>query len=101
MHFYGGGYIKETTGSWIQSFKLINDANDKWIIGYRELSGWSVNRYIRNTHTHELNDMLKLFPATFPQDKAEISWARCWARYFIKYILNIKINFCIHYRYVK
>jgi hypothetical protein len=110
MHFYGGGYsdIKETTGSWIQSFKLINDTDDKWIIGYRELSGWSANRYIRNTHTHELNDnnplvgngcyicksktpityewytlmtnvldekfdMLKLFPATFPQDKAEIS----------------------------
>ena len=41
MNFIGGGYsdIKDTTGSWKQSFhKLANNAN-KWICGYKEVQG--------------------------------------------------------------
>jgi len=39
MHFYGGGYtdIKQTTGSWKQSFENLNNSNS-WICGYTELS---------------------------------------------------------------
>ncbi len=39
MHFYGGGYtdIKQTTGSWVNSFKQLMSNNNKWICGYPEL----------------------------------------------------------------
>ena len=102
MHFYGGCYsdIKETTGSWIDSFNLLNNS-DKWIIGYpdfehgiaykphikywRDLIGNCA--YICKPQTdltrewyeevHKLLDSklekLKQFPATHPQDHAEVS----------------------------
>ncbi len=43
MRFHGGGYsdIKKTTGSWIESFKKLEES-DKWIIGYRELNGGAI-----------------------------------------------------------
>lgn len=41
MNFIGGGYsdIKRTTGSWKKAFEDISNADDKWIIGYKELEG--------------------------------------------------------------
>ena len=40
MHFIGGGYsdIKETTGSWVQSFEDLKNT-DYWICGYKEVPG--------------------------------------------------------------
>lgn len=39
MNFLGGGYsdIKSTSGSWVESFKILKESDDKWIIGYKEL----------------------------------------------------------------
>jgi hypothetical protein len=102
MNFYGGGYsdIKQTTGDWNQSFdNLIN--SDKWINGYKEFSNGVAYEpashfyyelvgncsYICKPHTpltmewyreminvldHKL-EKLRSFPATSPQDCAEIS----------------------------
>uniref|UniRef100_A0A6C0IJE4 Capsular polysaccharide synthesis protein n=1 Tax=viral metagenome TaxID=1070528 RepID=A0A6C0IJE4_9ZZZZ len=103
MNFHGGGYsdIKQTTNSWKKSFdKLYN--SDKWIIGYRESKIDHIAYKPFANYWRELvgnggficksqtpltkewyNDMLtilniklnklKQFPATFPQDCAEVS----------------------------
>jgi len=41
MNFHGEGYsdIKKTTGSWKESFQLLNSDNDKWCCGYLEVNG--------------------------------------------------------------
>lgn len=38
MHHYGGGYsdIKSATSSWQKPLELLNNNDDKWIIGFRE-----------------------------------------------------------------
>jgi len=144
MHFYGGGYcdIKKTTGPWIESFeKLMN--SDKWIIGYperdegciaykphckyyRELIGNGA--YICKPQTPLTQEWygemislmdnklekLKLFPSTFPQDRAEISngkypieWNEMLGRIFHKVCYKYKdkilqtlplLDFSFHYR---
>ena len=40
MNFHGGAYsdVKPTTGSWLESFEKLNDSDDKWAIGYREIN---------------------------------------------------------------
>ena len=104
MNFYGGGYadIKNQSGSWVDSFDLI-ERSDAWIIGYKEsgesdIAGTEDIRkqwrelvgngaYICKPQTpltqrwysemikllDERLDRLKQYPATFPQDHAEIS----------------------------
>lgn len=102
MNFHGGGYsdIKETTGSWVDSFNELYNS-DKWINGYKEINGgvayvpiidkWEdlVGNcaYICKPQTpltkEWYNEMillldqkleqLKLYPSTFPQDSAEVS----------------------------
>jgi hypothetical protein len=41
MNFIGGGYsdIKYTTGSWKKAFDDLSKADDKWMIGYKEING--------------------------------------------------------------
>ena len=43
MNFIGGGYsdIKSASGSWIESFKILKESDDKLIIGYKELKNGS------------------------------------------------------------
>ena len=102
MNFHGGGYsdIKETTGSWIDSFNELHNS-DKWINGYKEINGgvayvpiidkWEELigncAYICKPQTlltkEWYNEMillldqklekLKLYPSTFPQDSAGVS----------------------------
>ena len=40
MHFFGGGYadIKHYNKSWVNAFKKLNNDNNAYIIGYREVS---------------------------------------------------------------
>lgn len=103
MRFHGGGYsdIKETTGSWLNSFQELNNSNVKWLNGYKEVEGGVayvpvINKwnelvgncaYICKPNTpltqEWYNEMillldnklelLKLYPASFPQDCAEVS----------------------------
>ena len=44
MHHYGGGYsdIKRTTGSWEESFKKINESDEIYGVGYKEVGPWGV-----------------------------------------------------------
>jgi len=102
MRFHGGGYsdIKKTTGSWVESFEIL-EKSDKWIIGYKEIEGgvafspltykWKEllgnGAYICKPNTlfviEWYNEMIKLMdqkyselkknPATFPQDKKELN----------------------------
>lgn len=102
MRFHGGGYsdIKKTTGSWVESFEIL-EKSDKWIIGYKEIEGgvafspltykWKELlgncAYICKPNTlfviEWYNEMIKLMdqkyselkknPATFPQDKKELN----------------------------
>ena len=102
MRFHGGGYsdIKKTTGSWVESFEIL-EKSDKWIIGYKEINGgvafppltykWEELlgncAYICKPNTlfviEWYNEMIKLMdqkyselkknPATFPQDKKELN----------------------------
>ena len=102
MRFYGGGYsdIKKTTGSWVESFEILQKS-DKWIIGYKEINGgvayhplnnkWDElignGAYICKPNTPLViewyNEMIKLMdkkynelkknPATFPRDKKELN----------------------------
>lgn len=39
MNFYGGGYsdIKSATHSWLNSFDLLSNSPDKYILGYKEI----------------------------------------------------------------
>jgi hypothetical protein len=107
MNFYGGGYsdIKKQSYSWIESFKKLENSNDKWIIGYKELSPRDIaykpnadkwqelignGAYIckpKTPLTQEwYNEMISLmdkklerlmeYPASFPQDCAEVSNGR-------------------------
>ena len=105
MNFYGDGYsdIKKTTASWKQSFDDFYKS-DKWIMGYKEIDSgvayipiidkWKELigncAYICKSQTQLTkewyNDMiklldqkldkLKLYPASFPQDCAEVSNGR-------------------------
>ena len=104
MNFYGGGYsdIKKSSGSWINSFKKLQNS-DAWVIGYKEKGAKGVAgppslkakwqdligncAYICKPNTAFTNewydemmslldkklDKLKQFPSTFPQDCAEKS----------------------------
>ena len=102
MRFHGGGYsdIKETSGSWVESFEML-EKSDKWIIGYKEIKTgvafiplidkWDELlgncAYICKSNTPFViewyNEMIKLMdekyselkkhPATFPQDKKELN----------------------------
>ena len=102
MRFHGGGYsdIKETTGSWVESFEIL-EKSDKWIIGYKEIEGgvaflpladkWEEllgnGAYICKSNTPFViewySEMIKLMdkkyselkknPATFPQDNKELN----------------------------
>lgn len=95
--------IKMTTGSWISSFNELNNNKDKWIIGYAEKSpdciagpielknNWKdligncayicvpQTELTREWYSEMIKlldtklEQLKKFPATFPQDRAEIS----------------------------
>lgn len=106
MNFYGGGYsdIKETTGSWLQSFEDLDKNDDKWVAGYQEAE-WSLKykscrelgKYIigncsyickpdtpfthkwYNTMLKVMDDkleLLKKYPAEHPQDSYEMSGGR-------------------------
>jgi hypothetical protein len=106
MHFYGGGYcdIKVTTGSWIESFEELMNS-DKWINGYRERDEGCIaytpyceyyrelignGAYICKPQTpltqEWYSEMISLmdkkleqlieYPASFPQDCAEVSNGR-------------------------
>jgi hypothetical protein len=125
MNFYGGGYadIKEQTGSWLPLFEAL-ESSDKWICGYREIPGGVAQEtpadawpeligncaYISKPQTpltqewyrdmmklmDERLDRLRQFPATFPQDHAEISRGK----YPIEWNeLNGRIFHRISYRY--
>ncbi len=102
MRFHGGGYsdIKKTTGSWVESFEIL-DKSDKWIIGYKEIKGGVAYRPLKHNWQELLgncayickantpfviewyNEMIKLMdkkyselkknPATFPQDRKELN----------------------------
>ena len=102
MRFHGGGYsdIKKTTGSWVESFEIL-EKSDKWIIGYKENEGgvafslladkWEEllgnGAYICKSNTTFViewySEMIKLLdkkyselkknPATFPQDNKELN----------------------------
>ena len=103
MNFYGGGYcdIKQINDSWRQYFDELYNSDNYWINGYKEVhNGVAVEilkdkytdligngAYICKPHTplteewyssmllildNKLEQLIK-FPATFPQDKAEIS----------------------------
>jgi len=126
MRFHGGGYsdIKETTGSWLNSFNELNLSN-KWLNGYKEVEGgvaytpvvdkWNElvgnGAYICKPNTpltqEWYNEMillldtklerLKLYPASFPQDRAEVSngkypieWNEMLGRIFHKVAYKFK-----------
>lgn len=105
MHHHGGGYsdIKQTTGSWVSSFESL-EKSDQWCVGFQETCGGvgylpheqyyqeliGNCAYIfkpRNPFTTAWYDAmlslldtklehLRQYPATFPQDRAEISGGR-------------------------
>lgn len=44
MHHYGGGYsdVKQTEQNWTAAFEKIKNSNEKWILGYSEISKYGV-----------------------------------------------------------
>jgi hypothetical protein len=126
MNFHGGGYsdIKRTTGSWIPTFDELENT-DYWIAGYTEVEGGVgftplINNYKeligngcyickpQTPLTKEwYSSMISLldeklpklieFPATFPQDCAEVSngkypieWNEMLGRIFHRVCYNYK-----------
>jgi hypothetical protein len=125
MHFYGGAYsdIKSTSGSWVESYNNLINSN-YWICGYMEYPNGVAYKpaadywneligngcYIckprtplttewYNTLVEFLDsklDKLKEFPATFPQDQAElgngypIEWNEMLGRIFHKVCFKYK-----------
>jgi hypothetical protein len=106
MNFHGGGYcdVKETTGSWLQSFEELEKNEDKWINGYQE-ADWSLvykpyrelGKYLLGNCSYickpdtpftnkwynsmmkvmdEKYELLKRYPAEHPQDSFEMSGGR-------------------------
>jgi len=103
MNFHGGGYsdIKQTTGSWVESFDVLLNRDDIYILGYKEINGGVAHKdyldkwneligngaYIAKPHTpltekwylemknllYNKLEMLKKYPATSIRDCNEIS----------------------------
>jgi hypothetical protein len=46
MHFYGGGYsdIKTNTNNWRKAFNLLANNEDKWLLGYTELTPFGMGK---------------------------------------------------------
>ena len=72
MNFYGGGYadIKFQSGSWIDSFKLLNNS-DKWIIGYKEIEGGVVFPPLINSYNEVVGNCAYIIK---PKTPLTIEW---------------------------
>lgn len=127
MNFYGGGYsdIKTQSGSWKESFNDLENNEEKWINGYREIKGGvgyeplndKYNELIGNgayickprTPLTELwyremlsyldtkLDHLRMYPSTFPRDCAEVSGGK-YPIGWIEMLGRIFHRVCYEYR---